>query len=96
MDKKEIEDLMEQRGFTLWATLGNKKLQFLSNNDNTDLVINCIINPETEEFEFKYLVSKSVMQLVNPKCSPFTNKKHFEGMLNKFMRAVEELQYLNF
>lgn len=95
MDKKEIEDLMEQRGFMLWATLGGKNLQFLSKNDNKDLVINCIINPETKEFEFKYLVPYSVMQLVNPKCSPFDDEKHFNGMLRKFMKAVEELQYLN-
>ncbi|MBY6918154.1 hypothetical protein [Clostridium botulinum] len=92
MDKKEIEDLIEERGFMLWATLGGKNLQFLSKNDNNDLVINCIIYPETKEFEFKYLVPYSVIQLVNPKCSPFTDEKHFNKMLNKFMEVVNKLQ----
>lgn len=79
---------MEQRGFMLWATLGDKTLQFLSKNSDTDLVINCIIYPDTKEFEFKYLVPYSVMQLVNPRCSPFTNGEHFLKMLEKFMNVV--------
>jgi hypothetical protein len=92
MERKEIEELMEQRGFDLWAILNGKNLQFLSRNNNSYLVINCIINPNTKEFEFKYLVPYSIIQLVNPKCSPFTDEEHFGKMLNKFMKAVYKLQ----
>lgn len=92
MERKEIEELMEQREFDLWAILNGKNLQFLSRNNNSDLVINCIINPTTKEFEFKYLVPYSVIQLINPKCSPFTDEEHFKKMLNKFMQAVYKLQ----
>ncbi|MDS0525487.1 hypothetical protein NNC19_07335 [Clostridium sp. SHJSY1] len=91
MDKYKIEKLMEQRGFTLWATLGGKNYQFLS-KDHSKPIINCLIYPETKEFEFKYLIEFDIVQLILPKCSPYDNEKHFANMLNRFMKQVDKLQ----
>jgi hypothetical protein len=91
MNNTEIKELMNKRGFVLWATYGDDNLHFLSKNEDNDLVINCIIYPKTKEFEFKYVVPHSIMQLINPKCSPFTNGKHFLKMLEKFMSVVNKI-----
>lgn len=83
MNKEETRGLAEKRGFSLWATLGGKKLQMMDRDG-----INLIVDPETQEFELAWAIPKSIFQISCPKCSPFTNEEHFDRMYRKFRQAV--------
>ena len=83
MSKEEIRDLAEKRGFSLWATLGGRKLQMMDNYG-----INLIVDPETQEFELAWAIPKSIFQINCPKCSPFSNEEHFNNMYRKFKQVI--------
>lgn len=83
MSKEETRELAEKRGFSLWATLGGRKLQMMDRYG-----INLIVDPETQEFELAWAIPKSIFQISCPKCSPFTNEEHFDRMYRKFRQAV--------
>lgn len=83
MNKEEIRELAEKRGFSLWATLGGKKLQMMDRDG-----INLIVDPETQEFELAWVIPKSIFQISCPKCSPFTNEEHFDKMYRKFKQTI--------
>jgi len=63
LDRKIVESKMKERGFTVYASMGGVKLQFVSEHmydthyeERTPLrerkpVINVIVNLRTEEFE---------------------------------------------
>lgn len=83
MNKEETRELAEKRGFSLWATLGGKKLQMMYRDG-----INLIVDPETQEFELAWMIPKSIFQISCPKCSPFTNEEHFNKTYRKFKQTV--------
>ena len=83
MNKEEIRELAEKRGFSLWATLGGKKLQMMDRDG-----INLSVDPETLEFELAWVIPKSIFQISCPKCSPFTNEEHFDKMYRKFKQTI--------
>lgn len=83
MNKEETKELAEKRGFSLWATLGGKKLQMMDRDG-----INLIVDPETQEFELAWMIPKSIFQISCPKCSPFTNEEHFNKMYRKFKQTI--------
>jgi hypothetical protein len=83
MNKEETRELAEKRGFSLWATLGGKKLQMMDRDG-----INLIVDPETQEFELAWVIPKSIFQISCPKCSPFTNEEHFNKMYRKFKQTI--------
>lgn len=83
MNKEETRELAEKRGFSLWATLGGKKLQMMDREG-----INLIVDPETQEFELAWVIPKSIFQISCPKCSPFTNEEHFNKMYRKFKQTI--------
>lgn len=83
MNKEETRELAEKRGFSLWATLGGKKLQMMDRDG-----INLIVDPETQEFELAWVIPKSIFQIGCPKCSPFTNEEHFNKMYRKFKQII--------
>ena len=83
MNKEETRELAEKRGFSLWATLGGKKLQMMDRDG-----INLIVDPETQEFELAWIIPKSIFQISCPKCSPFTNEEHFNKMYRKFKQTI--------
>lgn len=83
MSKEETRELAEKRGFSLWATLGGRKLQMMDNYG-----INLIVDPETQEFELAWAIPKSIFQINCPKCSPFSNEEHFNNMYRKFKQVV--------
>lgn len=83
MSKEETRELAEKRGFSLWATLGGRKLQMMDHYG-----INLIVDPETQEFELVWGVPKSIFQINCPKCSPFSNEEHFNNMYRKFKQIV--------
>ena len=83
MSKEEIRELAEKRGFSLWATLGGRKLQMMDSYG-----INLIVDPETQEFELAWVIPKSIFQINCPKCSPFSNEEHFNNMYRKFKQVV--------
>ena len=83
MNKEETRELAEKRGFSLWATLGGKKLQMMDRDG-----INLIVDPETQEFELAWVIPKSIFQISCPKCSPYTNEEHFNKMYRKFKQTI--------
>ncbi len=83
MNKEGTRELAEKRGFSLWATLGGKKLQMMDRDG-----VNLIVDPETQEFELAWAIPKSIFQISCPKCSPFTNEEHFNKMYRKFKQTV--------
>lgn len=83
MSKEETRELAEKQGFSLWATLGGKKLQMMDRDG-----INLIVDPETQEFELAWVIPKSIFQISCPKCSPFTNEEHFNKMYRKFKQTI--------
>lgn len=83
MTKEETRKLAEERGFSLWATLGGRRLQLMDRYG-----INLIVDPETQEFEMAWVIPKSIFQISCPKCSPFTNEEHFNKMYHKFRQTV--------
>ena len=83
MNKEETRELAEKRGFSLWATLGGRKLQMMDCYG-----INLIVDPETQEFELAWVIPKSIFQISCSKCSPFTNEEHFNKMYRKFKQTI--------
>ena len=83
MSKEETRELAEKRGFSLWATLGGRKLQMMDHYG-----INLIVDPETQEFELAWGIPRSIFQINCPKCSPFSNEEHFNNMYRKFKQIV--------
>ncbi|MDU6336059.1 MAG: hypothetical protein E6594_09725 [Clostridium sporogenes] len=67
MDREKIEKYLEDKGFILWSTLrgsGKVQYQFLATHENPLLQgINCIIDPESKEFEFKFIVPFTTFRL---------------------------------
>lgn len=88
LSKEEIKNLAEERGFTHWATLGGSRLQFMDRWG-----INLFVNIEKEEFEFAWMIPKSIFQIICPSCSPFSNNEHFSKMYRNFKKTVRTMQY---
>lgn len=78
-------EFAQKKGFTHWATLGGKDLQFMDKRG-----INLFIDPEKKTFRFAYLIPKSIFQFICPECSPYDNEEHFDNMYRKFKKEVVE------
>lgn len=84
-EKDRLIDIANQRGFTLWATLNGKKLQFMDERG-----INLFVEIESKSFSLRYLVPRSIFTLNCPECSPFDNDEHFNKIYRKFKHEVVE------
>ena len=83
MTREEVKVLAEKRGFTLWATYGDGRLQFMDRHG-----INITVMPETASFEMGWMVPKSIFIISCPPCSPFDNAEHFNKIYRKFKLTV--------
>lgn len=84
LTRENMQKLAESRGFGLWAILdGGRRLQLMDKRG-----INLIVNQETLEFEFAWMVPHSICQITCPKCSPFTNDDHFNKIYRQFRGVV--------
>lgn len=93
LNKQDIIETMKGLGFTLYATSGTSgRLHFMTEPSESNVILNVKVYLETEEFEVSYLVPKSMNILTSPKCSPFSNKKHFESILGKLEKQAILLQ----
>lgn len=96
LDKKLVEEKMKERGFTVYASMGNTKVHFISKHmydmayeEETPQrqripVINIIINLDTEEFQCIYNISQSTDKLDSGMCGSVMNDKHFNRIVAKF------------
>jgi hypothetical protein len=88
---------MEERGFTVYATInGGKKIQFVSKHmydfsykEKTPRreqvpVINVIVDLEKDEFQCSYIIGGSIDTLNTPECGSFMNDEHFDSIVGKF------------
>ena len=107
LERKIVEEKMNERGFTVYATINGSKLQFISKHmydfgyeDRTlpsqrQPVINVLVNLENGEFECLYNMSKSINKLTSPKCSPVMNDEHFDRIVMKFESEAKWLSKLD-
>lgn len=84
----DIKKLAESRGFTLWATISGKQLQFMDR-----FGINLIVTIETGEFELKWGIPKTIFTVECPSCSPFDNVEHFLKIYRQFKRYVFRIRW---
>ena len=83
MTEDEVKALAEKRGFVLWATYRDGRLQFMDR-----FGINITVQPETASFELGWIIPKSIFTIDCPSCSPFDNDEHFNKIYRKFKRNV--------
>jgi hypothetical protein len=93
LDKDKVIEKMEERGFTVYAHMGNSSIQFVSAHMYTTSkkrtkrespVINIIVDLEKDEFSCFYNIDNSINTLQAPPCSPVLDNKHFDGIVSKF------------
>ena len=101
LNKKEIEEKMQERGFTSYAVINNTQIQFISahmydykievSKREQMPVINVVVNLETEEFYCLYNVPSSINMLKTPICGSVMNDKHFDRIVSKFELHAKRL-----
>jgi len=93
--REEILELMQKRGYVEYAFINKNKIQFLSDHMIRGQIdkptINIIVNMNDGSFECIYNVPLGINKLITPKCGSVTNDKHFEKIINKFMKSVNWL-----
>lgn len=81
--REEAKELIEYYDFTIWAIINNEEFQCMDEQG-----INININWDTKDFRFRYTVPKTIFTVECPKCSPFTNREHFDKMYQKFREVI--------
>lgn len=96
LDKELVVKKMKERGFTVYANIGNTKVQFVSEHmyDTSYVIntpkrkqtpiINVLVDLDKDEFECQYNVSGSLNVLKTPSCGPVLNDTHFDNIVCKF------------
>lgn len=84
VNKEKIKELAQLRGFTLWARIGQNRLQFMDCHG-----INLFVDVDTKNFELQWLVPRSIFAIQCPSCSPFDNEEHFQKIYKKFCAVVQ-------
>ena len=104
MDKNAIIDLMKQRGFIYTLETRDGKGNPMTycfrsepeyHRHRKDVIVmpsfSCTVYPDSNEFDFTYIVPHSINKLNVPKCSPFTDEDQFNRICVKFESAVRAL-----
>lgn len=106
LNKELIRDKMKERGFITYATIGDSKIQFISEHmynihyeENTPVrqrkpVINIIVDLEKEEFQCIYNINKSIDSLTSPYCGSVLNDNHFDNIVSRFESEAKWLSRL--
>lgn len=98
---EQVKEFMAKQGFyeSYRAMNGSEtsSITFLSEVQNENSArhyippFGCTVYLKNQEFEFFYVISKSINRLVSPRCSPVTNQQHFDGICGTFEQQVKIL-----
>lgn len=96
LNKEEVKVKMEERGFTVFATMPPHGIQFISAHmfemgGKKGPAINIVVDIEQDEFECIYNVPGSLNILKTPKCGSLMNDDHFDRIVCKFESHVRWL-----
>ena len=86
MTKQEAEQLIQKRGFRIWAILGNREFQAMDADG-----INLFVDWEQDNFRLVWMVPRSIFQVTCPECGPFSWDKQFYRMYGRFKNLIEEI-----
>lgn len=102
---KEIEDIMDERGFSPFAYLGDNMIHFVSkklynpipvtNRHKNTPIFNVIVNRENEEFECIYHIEKSINTIQTPKCGSVMKDDHFDRIVIPFEQQIRWMARLS-
>ena len=106
LQKEIIEEKMKERGFTVYAHIGDTKIQFISSHMFNSKyfidvpkreqrpIINIMVDLNKDEFECRYNVNNSINILKTPKCGSVLNDKHFDSIVCKFEAQAKWLSQI--
>ena len=101
MNKEQLIELMRDRGFTAYAHIGNKKIEFISKHMYAGIEANkreskpIIVDIEKEEFKCQYNLEHSITTLQTPWCGSVTKDEHFDNIVTKFEAEAKWLSRLS-
>ena len=104
LNKQEVINKMQERGFTIYANIGKTKIHFISSHmydihykEDTPLrkripIINIIVDLEKDEFYGMYNIKESINTLNTGTCGSILNDKHFDNIVCKFESHAKILE----
>lgn len=87
MTKRQAEDLLEKRGFQIWAVRNMRKFQAMDRWG-----INIFVDWEEDSFRLAWSIPKTIFTLNCPDCNPFSSQTQFEKMYFGFKKQVRKLK----
>lgn len=106
LNKDLVIQKMKERGFVVYASMGNSVIQFVSKHmyetsyeDKVSLkeripIINIIVDLEKDEFRCIYNLSKSIDTLNSPSLGSVMNDNHFDKLVLKFESEAKWMSIL--
>lgn len=101
-----VVEKMKERGFTVYAAMGDTKIHFVSERmydfsyesrvlpRNRVPVINVVVNLTNDEFECTFNVPSSINQLRCGPCGSVMSDDHFDNIVAKFESHAKWLSRL--
>ena len=86
MTRQEAEQLIRERGFRIWAILGEKNSRLWMKVELISLWTGGRIISVSA-----WMVPRSIFQVTCPECSPFSWDKQFYRMYGRFKNLIEEI-----
>lgn len=86
MTKQEAEQLIQKRGFRIWAILGDREFQAMDADG-----INLFVDWEQDNFRLVWMVPRSIFQVTCPECGSFFWDKQFYRMYGRFKNLIKEI-----
>lgn len=87
MTKIQAEDLLEKRGFQIWAVHNMREFQAMDRWG-----INIFVDWEEDSFRLAWSIPKTIFTLNCPECSPFSSQTQFEKIYFGFKKQVRKLK----
>lgn len=87
MTKRQAEDMLEKRGFQIWAVHNMREFQAMDRWG-----INLFVDWEKDSFRLAWSIPKTIFTLNCPECSPFSSQTQFEKMYFGFKKQVRKLK----
>lgn len=95
LDKEQVIQKMNERGFVVHSYIGDNSILFLSdqihNPNYKDIparqkpaIINIVTNLEKDEYQCTYNIPGSINKLQTPWCGPILNDSHFDNIVSVF------------
>lgn len=91
MTRAEAEQLINQRGLTVWANVRNGDKHIMQCMD--DLGINVFVDYESDEFSIEWMIPQSIFRVTSGKMSPFSRDDHYNKMMTRMKEII--FQYRN-